>query len=105
MNSRRTLHVIGSIELLTLILMLLNLATVHLPAISHILGPLHGLVYTATVVAAILLMNGIHRVWLLALIPGIGGLLAARAAGCQTTRLSPHAEGPGPGKRADDEPR
>ncbi|MBX8686520.1 MULTISPECIES: hypothetical protein [Mycobacteriaceae] len=59
--------------------MLLNLATVHLPAISHVLGPLHGLVYTATVVAAILLMNGTHRVWLLALIPGIGGLLAAQA--------------------------
>ncbi|ORW58181.1 hypothetical protein B7435_03665 [Mycolicibacterium peregrinum] len=79
MNSRRTLHAIGSIELLTLILMLLNLATVHVPAISKVLGPLHGFVYTATVVAAILLMNGMRRVWLLALIPGIGGLLAARA--------------------------
>lgn len=79
MNSRRILHVTGSIELLTLIGMLANLATVHLPAISHILGPLHGLVYTATVVAAILVMNGMHRVWLLALVPGVGGLLAAQA--------------------------
>jgi hypothetical protein len=35
--------------------------------------------YTATVITAILLMNGVHRVWLLALVPGIGGLLAARA--------------------------
>ncbi|MFD2470058.1 hypothetical protein [Amycolatopsis silviterrae] len=60
--------------------MLGNVATVHLPEVSRVLGPVHGLAYTATVIAAVLLMGGRHRVWLLALIPGIGGLLAARAA-------------------------
>jgi hypothetical protein len=40
----------------------------------------HGLAYTATVITAVLVMSGRHRVWLLAFIPGIGGLLASRAA-------------------------
>nr|WP_304608877.1 hypothetical protein [Glycomyces amatae] len=58
--------------------MLLNLGTVHHPVVTDVVGPLHGLVYTGTVVAAALLAAGRHRVWLLALIPGAGGLLAAR---------------------------
>lgn len=80
MNPRRILHTIGTVELVTLALMLLNIATVHAPAISSTLGPLHGLAYTTTVITALLLMKGHHRIWLLALVPGIGGLLAARAA-------------------------
>ncbi|SDE13339.1 hypothetical protein [Glycomyces harbinensis] len=79
MQPRRVLHLIGTVELATLVLMLLNLATVHHPAITGVLGPVHGLVYTGTVIAAALLMNGRHRIWLLALIPGVGGLLAARS--------------------------
>jgi hypothetical protein len=57
-----------------------NLVTVHLPEVSRVLGPVHGLAYTATVITAVLIMSGRHRVWLLAFIPGIGGLLASRAA-------------------------
>ena len=79
MSARRILQMIGAVELATLILMLINIATVHAPGISHILGPVHGLAYTATVITAFLVMDGRHRVWLLALIPGIGGLLASRA--------------------------
>ncbi|MFC7339874.1 hypothetical protein [Saccharopolyspora griseoalba] len=74
------LRVLGGVELGTLALMLLNLVTIHHPVISGALGPLHGLAYTATVIAAVLLMRGRHRVWLLALVPGVGGLLASRAA-------------------------
>ncbi|MBE1878330.1 hypothetical protein [Myceligenerans pegani] len=80
MSPRRLLHLIGSVELATLALMLGNIATVHAPAISRVLGPVHGLAYTVTVLAAVLVMRGRHRVWLLALVPGIGGLLAGRAA-------------------------
>ncbi|KIH99559.1 hypothetical protein LP52_06690 [Streptomonospora alba] len=79
MNPRGTLRLAGVIEPATLLVMLLNMATYHLPAVSSVLGPLHGLAYATTVIAAIL-VNGRHRVWLLALIPGIGGLLAARHA-------------------------
>jgi hypothetical protein len=60
--------------------MLVNIVTVHLPQVTRVLGPLHGLAYTATVMTAVLVMDGHHRVWLLALIPGVGGVLAARTA-------------------------
>lgn len=79
MNPRRILHVIGTFELATLILLLANLVTIHRPAISAALGPIHGLTYTSTVIIAVLVMRGRHRIWLLSLVPGIGGLLAARA--------------------------
>lgn len=79
MTPRRSLRLAGVTELATLAVMLLNMATHHLPAVSGVLGPVHGLAYTATVIAAVLVMGGRHRVWLLALVPGVGGLLAARA--------------------------
>ncbi len=83
MGPRRTLQIAGTVELVTLVLMLANIVTVHLPELSRALGPVHGLAYTATVITAVLLMGGRQRVWMLALIPGIGGLLAARAASPQ----------------------
>lgn len=83
MSPRRILEIVGAAELVTLVLMLGNVFTVHKPEISAVLGPVHGLAYTVTVIAAVLVMNGRHRVWLLALIPGIGGLLSARAASPQ----------------------
>jgi hypothetical protein len=61
-------------------LLLLNLVTVHHRTISGVLGPVHGLAYTATIVTAVLAANGRSQVWLRALVPGVGGLLAARAA-------------------------
>lgn len=80
MSPKRILGIVGTVELATLVLMLANLFTVHLPAVSSVLGPLHGLAYTGTVIVAILVRGGGHRVWLLSLIPGVGGLLASRAA-------------------------
>ena len=80
MSPRRILQLVGTVELVTLVLLLANLATVHLPEISRVLGPVHGLAYTGTVIAAVLVGSGRHQVWLLALVPGIGGLLASRAA-------------------------
>ncbi|GAB4086737.1 hypothetical protein GCM10028784_33670 [Myceligenerans cantabricum] len=80
MSPRRILQVVGAAELVTLVLMLVNLATVHAPEVSGVLGPVHGLAYTATVITAVLVRGESHRVWLAALLPGIGGLLASRAA-------------------------
>jgi hypothetical protein len=84
-SPRRVLHVLGTAELTTLALLLLNLVTVHHRTISGILGPVHGLAYTATIIAAVLLGNGRSQVWLRALVPGIGGLLAARAVSGQAS--------------------
>ncbi|MBM6402726.1 hypothetical protein JQN72_00515 [Phycicoccus sp. CSK15P-2] len=80
MSPRQTLRIIGAVELITLALMLANLATVHASEISRLLGPVHGLAYTVTVITAVLVRGPGHRVWLCALIPGIGGLLASRTA-------------------------
>lgn len=80
MSPRHLLRVIGAVELATLTLMLLNVFTAHTPTVSRILGPVHGLAYALTVITAALVMRRCHRVWLIALIPGIGGLLAARVA-------------------------
>jgi hypothetical protein len=46
----------------------------------------HGLAYTATIIAAVLLAHGRRRVWLSALVPGFGGLLAARAVNARRVR-------------------
>lgn len=73
------MRIVGAVELGTLTLLLLNVATVHLPEFSRLLGPIHGLAYTSTVVSAILLGVGRQRIWLLSLVPGIGGLLVARS--------------------------
>jgi hypothetical protein len=73
------MHVIGTAELTTLAMMLLNIVTVHDPMISGVLGPVHGLAYTTTIIAAVLLAKGRYRVWLLALIPGVGGLSSAQS--------------------------
>ncbi|MFI5734946.1 hypothetical protein ACIA49_32835 [Kribbella sp. NPDC051587] len=81
MNPQRALHLIGTFELVTLVLLLANLVTIHHPSIAAALGPIHGLAYTSTIVIAVLVRNGHHRIWLLSLVPGVGGLLAARVTG------------------------
>lgn len=71
---------LGAAEMTTLVLMLLNVVTIHEPIISSVLGPLHGLAYTGTVITGILAANGRHAVWALSLIPGFGGWLGYRSA-------------------------
>lgn len=80
MSVRSALRVVGVVECLTLLVLLANLVTSHRPEVSSVVGPLHGLCYTAAIIAAALASGGRHRVWLLALIPGVGGLLASKAA-------------------------
>ncbi|WP_290050919.1 hypothetical protein [Amycolatopsis solani] len=79
MSARRALRVLGTLELGSLAVLLLNLVTVHHRTVSGIVGPVHGLAYTATIVTAVLVANGRSRIWARALVPGFGGLLAARA--------------------------
>lgn len=78
MNPKRVLHFVGLVELLTLTVLVVNLMVFHRSEVSSFIGPIHGLAYCVTVIAAILFSNRKHIVWLLALIPGIGGLLASR---------------------------
>jgi hypothetical protein len=76
----RALRIIGVIEAATLALLLLNLVTMHWHILTSVLGPVHGLAYLSAIIVAVLISAGSARVWLWALIPGVGGLLAVRNA-------------------------
>ncbi|WP_423462257.1 hypothetical protein ACO229_17250 [Promicromonospora sp. MS192] len=80
MTGGAALRVLGAVELATVLVLLGNLATVHHPGLASAVGPLHGMVYLAVLVTAASLARGRHRVWLLALVPAVGGLLAHRAS-------------------------
>jgi hypothetical protein len=79
-NAAITLRLLGAVELASVLVLFGNLATVHNEAVASAVGPLHGMVYLAVVVTALAVARGRHRVWLLALVPAVGGLLAERAA-------------------------
>ena len=63
------------VETVSLVVLLANLATVHLPQVAAVLGPVHGFAYLATIATAFLVPLD-TRTRLLTLVPGIGGLLA-----------------------------
>ncbi|SDS47999.1 DUF3817 domain-containing protein [Actinoplanes derwentensis] len=65
-------------ELLSLATLLLNLATVHLQVITSLGGPVHGCAYLIVVIFTLRHPRASPFTRLLALIPGIGGVLALR---------------------------
>ncbi|MFH8289063.1 hypothetical protein [Streptomyces sp. NPDC018059] len=85
MSSVRTLRFAAAAEAASLVLLLGNLFTVHAPALSALLGPLHGTAYlvviAATWTAASAAAPGTR--WR-ALVPGVGGLLVLRRVGERT---------------------
>ncbi|MDT0304216.1 hypothetical protein [Streptomonospora wellingtoniae] len=72
------LRIAAHAELVSLVAMLANLATVHLEAVSAVLGPAHGCAYLFVVAAAWRDKRADAAAGFLALVPGIGGLLAWR---------------------------
>ncbi|WP_375423935.1 hypothetical protein [uncultured Friedmanniella sp.] len=77
--SRPLLWWVGSTEALTLAVLLVNLATVHVGGLAAALGPVHGLLY---LVGVVLVWSSRSR-WsarLLVLVPAVGTLLALRVA-------------------------
>ncbi|MFD0142707.1 MULTISPECIES: hypothetical protein [unclassified Streptomyces] len=87
----RVLRVAAAAEAASLVALLVNLLTVHAPAVSSLLGPLHGTAYLVTIAAAWpapgAAASGAR--WL-AVVPGAGGLLALRRlrSGRQGARTS-----------------
>jgi hypothetical protein len=71
------LRIAARVEFASLLVLLANLATVHLPAVAQLLGPIHGCAYLF-VIGATLQTTKEVKTRLLALVPGIGGLLAER---------------------------
>lgn len=74
------LRIASILEVLTLAVLLGNLFTVHHPAISAVIGPLHGLAYLGVVVSVLLVEDTPTRVKVFAWIPVVGGPLALRGA-------------------------
>ncbi|AYF77537.1 DUF3817 domain-containing protein [Nocardia yunnanensis] len=75
MNPQRTLRLTAAAETLTLLVLLVNLATVHWPAVSSLVGPLHGCAYIAVVVLAFKVPESRPALRALAVIPIVGGLV------------------------------
>ena len=71
------LRVAARVELVSLLVLLANLATVHARAVATLIGPLHGCAYLL-VIGSTLAATRRGRPRLLALVPGVGGLLAER---------------------------
>ncbi|MFI7616189.1 DUF3817 domain-containing protein [Nonomuraea terrae] len=81
----RTLRAAAAVEAVSLVILLVNVFTVHNEAITSLGGPLHGSAYLTVIVTTLLLTPaaGTRR---RAAVPGIGGLLAVR-------RLRRHSPG------------
>lgn len=75
----RWLTIASVAEAATLVVLLANRASVHLPAVTSAVGPVHGFAYLATIAGAFLAPLA-TRTRLLTLVPGVGGLLALRSA-------------------------
>ncbi|WP_433833313.1 DUF3817 domain-containing protein [Actinoplanes sp. CA-015351] len=75
---RRALEIAALAELLSLTILLLNLATAHFPAITSLGGPVHGCAYLCVVILTLSNPAATRRTRLFAVIPGIGGLLVTR---------------------------
>ncbi|WP_410809841.1 hypothetical protein [Micromonospora sp. 067-2] len=76
---RRLLGPIAALELATVTVLLVNLVTVHVPAVASAVGPVHGLMYVTVIVLALLVPEQPARSRWLAVLPVVGGVLVLRA--------------------------
>ena len=74
----RALRLAAAVEFGSLLVLLANLATAHLPVITSLGGPVHGCAYLFVVVATLRHPTATRATKAMALIPGIGGLLVLR---------------------------
>lgn len=73
-------RVAALVECVSLAVLLVNLATVHLPVITSLGGPTHGLAYLVVVVMTLRDPAASRAAKVQSFVPGIGGLLVLRAA-------------------------
>ncbi len=92
MTARRLLRWASIVEAGSLAILLLNLCTVQLGPVSSALGPVHGTAYLLVIGAALSIRPAAPGVRLLALLPGIGGLLAGRLLASRPAPAEPGAE-------------
>ncbi|MFF3563987.1 DUF3817 domain-containing protein [Streptomyces sp. NPDC002574] len=78
MTAVRPLRIASAVELVSLVVLLANLATVHLPSVSSLMGPVHGCAWLWVVIAVYRADGSAGAARISALVPGVGGLLALR---------------------------
>ncbi|TDD89917.1 DUF3817 domain-containing protein [Actinomadura darangshiensis] len=78
----RALRIAAAAEAVSLAVLLVNLATAHVEAISSLVGPLHGIAYLEVIVLT-LLQPAVPGARWRAVVPGVGGLLAAHRLGAR----------------------
>ena len=79
----RALQVAALVEGVSLVVLLVNLVTVHHDLVTSLTGPVHGTAYLVVIGAVLLVPHAPRSAKLLALVPGIGGWLAlARVRTC-----------------------
>lgn len=76
MNAVTALRVAAVVEALSIVVLLVNLVTVHARPVTSVTGPLHGTAYV-TVICLAFTRTAPGSRWRVFL-PGIGGLLALR---------------------------
>lgn len=74
----RFFRIAAFVELVTLVVLLANLATVHLKPVTSLVGPTHGCAYLVIVLATWRNAHAATAAKVVALLPGIGGLLVLR---------------------------
>jgi len=74
----RALAVLSVLELLSVVLLLGNLATWHVSAVASALGPVHGALYLSVAVTALMARDLLRTTRIQALIPVAGGALTLR---------------------------
>jgi hypothetical protein len=74
----RALRIAAAVELGSLLVLLANLATAHLPAVTSLGGPTHGCAYLVVIATTLRHPTATRTTKAVAWIPGIGGLLALR---------------------------
>jgi hypothetical protein len=89
--SRRPLRIAARAEAVTLALLLLDVATVHAPQVSALLGPVHGCAYLFVIAATVREPAADRTAKALTLLPGVGGLLALRRLTARPAERGPAA--------------
>lgn len=72
------LRIAAAVECASLLILLVNLFTVHAEVITSLGGPTHGLAYLFIVVATLRNPMADKQAKALAFVPGVGGLLVLR---------------------------
>lgn len=82
----RVLGVLSTLELISVVVLLANLVTVHDPEVARALGPVHGALYLAVAVTALVGRNLMNRTRVLALVPLLGGPFTMRQVRLEKAR-------------------